>query len=126
MSERRHRLIDCNPRWVHAHGETDDGLTHYVSFDCPEGHDGCSITVPFTPRLNGSAFDGAGGATWQRTGDTFETLSLSPSIAKRPRYATREVAIAAGCISEHVTEALLCACHIFITDGKIIFCSESH
>lgn len=48
---------------------------------------------------------------WERAGDTFETLTLSPSIARRPRHASREAAIAAGCIPEHVTESMLCAFH---------------
>ena len=127
---RRTRLIDCNPRWVtgrYVGQPGDDDVPRGVHFDCPEGHEGCSHVIPFSPAFDGSPTPGwqQNGAQWQRSGDTFETLSLSPSIRRIPRHATREAAIAAGCIPEYVTASLLCACHIFITDGTIVFCSDS-
>ncbi len=117
---RKTRLVDCNPHWVTWSGQ--DGIVDAIRFDCPEGHEGCGRTIPFTPALDGSARDGT---RWGRVGDTFETLTLSPSIAGRPRYPSREAAIAAGCIPEHVTESMLCAIHIFIRDGAIEFCGDS-
>lgn len=117
---RRTRLADCNPRWSSGSVESTKGAARAVHFDCPEGHEGCSHTIPFTPCFDGTLNNG-----WHRFGATFETLTLSPSIRRIPSHATREAAIAAGCIPELVTDALLCACHIFITDGTIVFYSDS-
>lgn len=129
MSARRTRLVDCNSRWIrgwyagHAHHDVPCG----VHFDCPEGHDGCSHAIPFTPRLDGASATGwqSNGCVWQRTGDTFETLTLSPSIRREPQYASVNAAIAAGCIEEHITASLLCAFHGFIKAGAIEFCGDS-
>lgn len=127
MSDRRkHRLADCNPKWV----ETSDGVTCAVRFDCPEGHVDCVHVIPFTPRLDGSALDaakwyGRSGAIWQRTGDTFEALTLSPSIRRVQHYASREAALADGVKPEHFEESLTCALHIFVKDGAIEFCGDS-
>lgn len=124
MTDRRkHNLVDLNPRWV---GHLNQALSG-VSFECPEGHERCYHRIPFTPDLYGQPSSGwqANGAVWGRTGDTFETLTLSPSIRRIPQHASREEAIAAGCIPEHVTESLLCAFHGFVRDGKIEFCGDS-
>jgi hypothetical protein len=119
MSERKHRLVDCNPKWAQS-----GDLTCYVIFDCPEGHDECKHTIPFRQSLEGPTAQQEG-AMWDRSGDTFETLTLSPSIARRPRYANREAAIAGGCTPEYITESMLCALHIFIKDGAFEFCGDS-
>lgn len=123
---RRMTLTECNARFAHGTGSGRD-QTCYVTFDCPEGHEDCRHVIPFTPSLEGQplASPQHNGAIWQRTGDTIETLTLSPSIRRIPRYASREAAIAAGCIAEHVTDSLLCALHIFIRDGRIEFCGDS-
>lgn len=121
-ASRRTRLVDCNPRWCCWSGRDGIDSADALRFDCPEGHNGCMHIIPFTPELNGVVTDGT---RWQRTGDTFEMLTLSPSIARRPRYASREAAIAAGCIPEYITESLLCAFHGFITEGAIVFCGDS-
>lgn len=129
MDKRKTRLADLNPRWVTDHyaGVNSSDVPSGVHFDCPEGHADCSHVIPFAP-----AFDGApggawssNGAVWQRTGDTFETLTLSPSIRRIPRHASREAAIAAGCVPEYVTESMTCAFHGFIRDGRIEFCGDS-
>lgn len=129
MSARKTRLIDCNPRWIinGRYTQNTDGVPSGVHFDCPEGHEGCSHAIPFTPGLDGAAAPGwqTNGAIWQRTGDTFETLTLSPSIRREPIYANRHAAIAAGCKPEHITDTLLCAFHGFIRDGQIEFCGDS-
>lgn len=128
MSTRRTRLVDCNPRWVSGrYAGQDDDVACGIHFDCPEGHDGCSHAIPFTPRLDGSPATSwyTSLAIWQRTGDTFETLSLSPSILRQPQYASAAAAVAAGRIAEHVTESMLCAFHGFITGGQITFCGDS-
>jgi len=123
MSARRTRLVDCDPRWVVVAGGPHCG----ISFDCPEGHEGCRHIIPFTPALDGSPAVGwqSNGCMWQRTGDTFETLTLSPSIRREPVYASVNAALAAGCLPEHVTPTLLCAFHGFIRDGQIEFCGDS-
>lgn len=127
MSDRKTRLVDCNPRWRTYDGK-DDHASDALHFDCPEGHEGCSHIIPFSPGLDGAVVPAPAwnrGVNWQRTGDTFETLSLSPSIRRIPRHASREAAIAAGCIPEYVTDSLLCAFHGFITNGAITFCGDS-
>lgn len=128
MSERKTRLVDCNPKWGRFSGSEDkDAALRYVRFDCPEGHADCWHVIPFTPTLGGEQVPSpqANGAQWQRTGDTFETLTLAPSIRRVPQYASREAAIAAGCIPEFVTESNLCAFHGFVTNGEITFCGDS-
>lgn len=122
MSERKHRLVDCNPRWMESGGQR-CGLR----FDCPEGHADCGHSIPFTPSLDGGAVPSwySSGAQWQRTGDTFETITLSPSIRREPAYASREAAIAAGALPEHLNDSHFCALHIFIRDGQIEFCGDS-
>ena len=117
---RLERLVDANPRLEH------NGT--WLSFDCPihptESDSGegpvapwCRVAIPLR------AGDPAQG--WDHTGDTFETLTLSPSIARRSQYASREAAIASGCLPEHVDDSLLCALHIFIKNGAIEFCGDS-
>ncbi len=112
MSTRRTKLVDCNPRWMTS---TDDERQRYLRFECPEGHDNCEHIIPFTPALDGTdAGHKGGGAVWQRSGgDAFDTLTLSPSILRRPT------------IREDGTVFDACALHIFIRDGGIEFCGDS-
>lgn len=51
--------------------------------DCPCGC-GELLAVPFRNPIDGGPMetDASGRATWQRTGETFENLSLSPSILR--------------------------------------------
>lgn len=124
MSKRKHRLIDCNPRFQsYDQGDVVDALV----FDCPEGHTDCHIHIPFTPAMDGSAVrvKQRNGAQWQRTGDTFEKLSLSPSIRTIQQYPSRDAALAAGVGEEYFTERMTCALHIFIKNGAIEFCGDS-
>lgn len=119
---RKTRLIDCNPRW----GSDSHPADRWITFDCPEGHAGCTHTIPFSPALDGTPIAWVNQASWERMGgDTFETLTLTPSIRRIPRYETREAAIADGRIPEYVTEAMLCALHIEIVHGQIVFCGDS-
>lgn len=104
------KLLDLDPHWVGAGGE---GVTRHdpatgaqvpvprregigVSFECPCG---CAIRcyVPFANPLDGGPQEGTAG--WQRTGDTFETLTLTPSIHR-----------IAGCAKSW---------HGFITNGEV-------
>lgn len=74
------RLSELNPQFLDAH----DGRRGVgVQFDCPCGNrdenHGCFI--PFDVALDGST--GVNGERgWKRTGDTFETLTLTPSIQR--------------------------------------------
>jgi len=120
---RKQRLIDCDPQWFNDTAE----VSRYLHFECPEGHEGCAHTIPFTPALDGTVLPSpqVNGALWARTGDTFETLTLSPSIKRIPRYTDREAALTAGCLEEHLPPTMFCALHIHIVDGAIVFCDDS-
>lgn len=90
------RLLDLDPRFVGAGGEGVTGADGSpvperrgvgLSFQCPCGrsHEGRSdrVFVTFANPLDGGpALDGKRVPTWQRSGDTFETLTLSPSIQR--------------------------------------------
>ncbi len=125
MSERKHRLVDCNPRWASGRYHGAEGPARGVRFDCPEGHQDCWHIIPFTPALDGAPSWQTNGAIWQRSGDTFETLTLTPSIRREPTYASREAAIAAGALPEHLGDTHFCALHILIRAGQIEFCGDS-
>jgi hypothetical protein len=119
---RKTRLVDCNPKWG-----VRDGLQRYIRFDCPEGHKDCFHVVPFTPALDGTVVTSPqqNGAIWERWGNTFETLTLTPSIRRIPAYPSREAALAAGCIPEYVDDSFLCAFHAEIQNGQIAFVADS-
>ena len=81
------RLTDLNPHWCGAGGEFvhhADGSQvpkrHGVGllFDCPCGC-GQRRLVAFSNPLDGGPVVESGPA-WERTGETFETLTLKPSI----------------------------------------------
>lgn len=89
------KLVDLNPRWMGAGGEgvfsrgpngelVPAPKRHGVGviMDCPCGNkdEGHQLYVPFANPLDGGGpFDERG---WQRVGDTFETLTLSPSVLR--------------------------------------------
>lgn len=83
------KLMELNPSWVRAGGE---GVTRNgqpvperrgvgMSCNCPCG---CSepLYVPFVNPLDGGPNYSPERPGWARTGDTFETLTLSPSIRR--------------------------------------------
>lgn len=86
------KLTDLNPRWLIAGGP---GITRNgkpvpqrngvgMSFDCPCGC-GQRRVVEFSNPLDGGPCHTDDGHTWDRSGDTFETITLKPSIrATRP------------------------------------------
>lgn len=96
------RLVDLHPRWVMAGGPgifnadmTPATPRHGIglTFDCPLGHpatcafdeaDGVGIYerhyISFANPLDGGPPFEAIRPLWHRTGDTFDTLQLSPSI----------------------------------------------
>lgn len=85
MSEVRtppRKLVDLNPTFWRYHGIDREGMG--VIFDCPCGSESCEwggkISVPFANPLDGGQPQNTEKCHWQRTGDTFETMTLSPSI----------------------------------------------
>lgn len=126
MSRRKHKLVDLNPHFVRYSGR-DTGPIDGIHFDCPEGHEGCTTTIPFTPALDGAAMpvQQRNGAQWTRTGENFENLTLAPSIRTITKYSTREEALKAGVMAEHYEERMICKMHIFIKNGVIEFCGDS-
>ncbi len=84
------RLDDLNPGWVGAGGKgisNADGTPATkrtgigIGFDCPCC--GERNYISFTNPIDGGpAIINPGEPAWQRTGDTFEALTLSPSIHK--------------------------------------------
>jgi len=76
------RLVDLNPSWFGIYGRESEGAG--VIFDCPCQSDACAwggkIAISFSNPLKGDPEPVASEKLWLRTGDTFETLTLSPSI----------------------------------------------
>ena len=89
------KLTSLNPTWVSSGGpgiyRKDPATGELVPTierpgvglmcDCPCGCDR-TLYVPFRNPLDGGPPEEGYGAAWQRTGDTFETLSLTPSILR--------------------------------------------
>lgn len=127
MPNRKFKLAELDAHFVTWDGR-DDHPPDAIYFRCPEGHEDCAHIIPFTPDVEGNprGVQQRNGAKWDRHGAaTIEALTLTPSIRRNPSHASREAAIKAGCLPEHVTEALLCAFHGFIKNGAIEFCSDS-
>ncbi len=73
------RLTDLDPKWISDNDRIGIGLT----FECPCGRCASAsrairIPVFFERPLSGGPEQGK--LLWRRTGDTFEALTLSPSI----------------------------------------------
>lgn len=84
------KLIDLHPAFIDGGGDgiTRDGQTVPrrtgvgLHCDCPCGTADCFLYVPFKNPLDGGGSHGDDHAYWQRTGETFETLTLHPSIKR--------------------------------------------
>lgn len=83
------KFIELNPRWIGPPlWSTDDPYYIGVRFSCP--HCGKAIAVFFDPPIDPNRLAEKYGWThtgapdfrprWRRYGDSFETLTLSPSI----------------------------------------------
>lgn len=95
------KLTELEPNWV-----INDEKVMGLRFNCPEHHTAetwCVQAVPFTPALDGTKTKSwqANGHHWQRQGDTFATLTLTPSIRAS------------------------CGYHGFVTNGVVTCCSDS-
>lgn len=81
------RLTDLNPRWccdadiviggVKKHFDNRHGMA--VSFDCPHCRQ-TRIAVWFANPIDGLIPTDDAEHLWQRTGETFDTLTLTPSV----------------------------------------------
>lgn len=69
------RLSELHPDWYGWHGEA--GRIG-VTFDCPVHLLGHRVYVPFANPLEGRPE--VRNHLWQRVGETFETLTLTPSV----------------------------------------------
>ena len=76
------KLVDLNPQWFEIHGR--DTLLAGVIYDCPCQLDTCAwggrVAISFSNPVRGEPANGPGERLWHRTGETFETLTLSPSV----------------------------------------------
>ena len=111
------RLVDLNPHWLGHGGEGVLRLNAVgayeptprregvgVLLDCPCGNrdEGHQLYVPFENPLDGGPGIHREGSVWQRTGDTFDALTLTPSILRMDPGG--------------------CRWHGYITDGAIVHC----
>lgn len=73
------RLAALNATLVDSHGHLVRGVG--VLMDCPCGADPADhrLCVPFTVAVDGQPW-GRNTRCWERTGDTIDTLTLSPSV----------------------------------------------
>ena len=86
------RLTDLNPAWVGYGGE---GVSRAdgspvprregvgLHFDCPCGKCGVPCYVHVNPPLDGG--EAIDAHSWTRTGDTFDTVTLKPSIYRNEK-----------------------------------------
>lgn len=78
------KLTELNPRWVGI-GSGTDFIISGLTFDCPHCKNqrlGVSFKPPIDPKgwtLRGVTWNHSN-IEWYRTGDSFETITLSPSI----------------------------------------------
>jgi len=84
------RLVDAEPSFYDYSPDRDlnpgagpDRRGVGVMFLCPI-HEDCWHAVPFTNPLDGGGAFEPHRVSWDRDGDSFETLSLSPSIRRIP------------------------------------------
>lgn len=106
------KLTDLHPEWMGAGGEgisNADGTPAIprqgvgILLDCPCGtcDEFHQLYVPFANPLDGGPPLQTGKNNgWQRTGDTFETLTLTPSILRTRPHG--------------------CGWHGFITNGDVL------
>lgn len=103
------RLTDLSPAFLDAGGEgVTDSLTGLpvpyqygvgIAYDCPCGC-GARRYVPFDVPLDGSVQKHSASNVWHRVGDTFDTLTLTPSILHTTPHG--------------------CGWHGYITEGRVI------
>lgn len=79
--KRLFRLVDANPGWMVKYGADGETVVRDecgLTFNCPI-HENCRHAIVFAnPRDGGPPLRGE--PLWHRTGETFDELTLSPSI----------------------------------------------
>lgn len=118
------KLTDLDPRWVSiSRWDSSDGTQHYydtppriggISFNCPVHTATCSTCGQYLPQTHRLAvffsnpLDGGQPQVtehlWQRTGERFDALTLSPSID----------------VSRYIGKDGVVCWHGFITNGEIL------
>lgn len=82
------KLTDLNPRWVGIHNWCSDSVYHIgITFDSPL-RTGQRLSVLFDPPIDSDRLAAKYGwglpfpdmKHWKRVGDTFDTLTLTPSL----------------------------------------------
>ena len=97
------KLIDLEPRWIVDDQKRRIGISFRYPIACNVNRDDiCRAHVPFANPLDGAPENPHG---WQRTGDTFETLTLSPSVLAKHHWEDKE-----------------CTWHGFVTNGEVKSC----
>jgi hypothetical protein len=85
------KLVDLHPTWIGAGGDgvfKADGSPApartgvAIWFDCPCGKPDDFVCVEVDPPLDGGPPTRDAQHRWQRTGDSFDVMTLSPSIRK--------------------------------------------
>ncbi len=90
-------LTRCNPKWIGLlRPNSGEGLT----FDCPTCGPGHKLAIYFSNPVDGNSAASWQDPTWKREGETFDSLTVEPSI-QYPCF------------------------HGWIEDGKIIDINES-
>lgn len=83
------KLTELNPRWT-GYGQGEHTIVNGITFDCPH----CRtqrLGVNFHPPIDPKNWIGRGttwahaALEWKREGDTFDNLTLSPSIDANSR-----------------------------------------
>lgn len=86
------KLVDLHPNWIRGRWLDAQGVEQFAEgrsgmgllFDCPVHGEACPLAVWFEnpvdglPKVTRSGRDGK--SWWQREGETFEVLTLAPSI----------------------------------------------
>jgi hypothetical protein len=91
------KITDLAARFMN---DSDGNVGVGVEMDCPCGSHCClPLYVPFAVALDGKP-TAHGDRGWQRSGDTLETLTLTPSVQRLPRAGET------------------CAWHGYITNGE--------
>lgn len=70
------KLAELHPKWVVA-GENRHGMG--ISFDCP-AHRNHKLAVMFENPIDGKPRAKESRNFWHRSGESFETLTLTPSV----------------------------------------------
>lgn len=111
------KLTDLNPELYDAGGPgilNADGSPStprtgvLLSFDCPKcgpelGAKHGNVMCNLNPAMDGTPYAGQG-PRWNRTGETFETMTLEPSILVTPDHGRG------------------CGAHFYIRNGEIVDC----